>query len=95
MLAFLDDATTQKRVFRLNFLNLFDVDNQNKDLIFIFLKMVLFVILSYCIINYLVNLIFVRNVSQKKLKKEKLKCSFYFENCILMSCSDRVRSRMA
>ena len=36
--------------------------------------MVSFVILSHCV----VNLIFVRNVSQKKIKK-KLKCNFYFK----------------
>ena len=56
ILAFSDDATTQKtNVLGWIILHLFDVNDQNKfktfkDLIFIFLKMVSFVILSHCII---------------------------------------------
>ena len=54
MLAFSDDETTQKRVFKVVFLHLFEVNDQNKlqnfkDHIF-FLKMVSFVIFSHRII---------------------------------------------
>ena len=54
ILAFSDDATTQKHVLKVDFFAFFDVNDQNKLLIFkdliFFLKMVSFVILSHCII---------------------------------------------
>ena len=51
LLAFSDDATTQKRLFKVDFLHLLDVNDQNnlstfKDLICVFLKMLSFVSLS-------------------------------------------------
>ena len=80
ILAFSDDANTQNTCFRLIFFciclmlmskisyTLLKLSFLSKDGIICYFKS----------LYYLINLIFVRNVSQKKIKK-KLKCNFCFE----------------
>ena len=65
---------------RLIFLHLFDVNDQ---ISYKLLKISFYlskdgIICYFESLHYLVNLIFVRNVSQKNSKK-RLKCNFYFE----------------